>query len=118
MFAYAYISRLHEFNTHLLSTLLGRGTIMVKKKAPQKEIVDLVRYLADDPFLVQELIDAGKAGRSSRLRRFRSVSADRSEIRQVVHSLMIDKHPPRPSAERPVEWVAAVATLVAGALAA
>ena len=90
---------------------------MVQQKG-QKKLIDIVRDLTDDPFLVQELIDAGKPARRAKLKRLGVGELDRAEVRLVVKSLMTEKHPPRPSAERPVEWVGAIATLVAGALAA
>ena len=87
--------------------------------AQTKKIMEIAREMTADPFLMQELIDAGKPGRKSRLRQLGADKLERTEVRKVLEKLMTERTAAGgASPERPVEWVAAVATLVAGALAA
>lgn len=85
--------------------------------AKQKKIESTVRRISADPALLDELLSASKGQRKQKLEDLGLGDVNRRDVSEHFKKLMIADPGAEPSADRPVEWVGALATLAAGALA-
>jgi hypothetical protein len=83
----------------------------------QEKIKQAVRQIQANPAMLDELIGLPPGQRKQRLTQMGLGDVKRQDVQQQVQQLLSDQQAP-PSAARAVEWVGALATLAAGALAA
>jgi hypothetical protein len=83
------------------------------------EVKNSIRKLADDPAKLQSLLDMSKQERRAELQKLGIPSLNRKEASDAIQELLgASGGGAQASAARAVEWVGAIATLAAGALAA
>lgn len=90
--------------------------------AQPDEIKNLIKKVGQDPTILDSLLNAGTPGhRKQLLRGHAGQEFSRQEVAEKVRDLLAKSTAGGggvPSAARPVEWIGAIATVVAGALAA
>ena len=88
--------------------------------AQPDEIKHFIKRVGQDPAILDSLLNAGGPGpRRQVLRGHAGQDFSRQEVAEKVRELLSKSTAGGvPSAARPVEWIGAIATVVAGALAA